>query len=401
MSETKQSSPGSVRVAVMCSAHSLGDERVVSRQALSLAKLGYEVAVFGRDDPTKVLPRHQRLRLVPVVPMAYGPSLRSRIKRFQALGLLGSAVRQFQPDIVACHEPDTALLAVLRLRGLGCAIHFDVHEYFEEVAAARSPLPLCSSTRSLTRMGLRAIAARCDWITVVSPAIVPTYAEVVGEERVAVLLNSHPVEDFPLCNHAVAGPVTVLHDGWLDDSRGMKQMLEALAFARKSFDVRLLFVGKVRESCVQRFNYLVRQLDLVPHVEVTGWIPYDRLGETDARAQVGLLALQPTGNNFGGLSNKVYSYMSCGQPAIVPQGSASAELIRHYDSGIAVDITQPAVIAEAIVALARNATLRKRLGLNGRRAVETELGWHKMEDKLRLNYAELSRLARQRKARIR
>jgi len=389
-----------MRVAVMCSAHSLGDERVVSRQALSLAKLGYEVAVFGRDDPKKVLPRHPQLRLVPVVPMTYGPTLRSRMRRLQALRLFNDAVREFQPDIVACHEPETALLAVLRLRRLGCAIHFDVHEYFEELAAARSPSPLRSSMRGLARMGLRAIAARCDWITVVSPPILPLYTDVLGPARVTALYNSHPLEAFPLCNHDTPGPVTVLHDGWLDESRGMRQMLEALVLARRSVDVRLLLVGKVRENCAQQFNDLIRQFDLKAQVEVTGWIPYDRLGETDARAQIGLVALQPTGNNFGGLSNKVYSYMSCGQPAIVPEGSATADLITRCDSGIAVNITQPAAISEAIVTLARDVAMRKRLGRNGRQAMEAELSWDKMEDKLQHGYAELGRLAQLRKARI-
>ncbi len=398
MLETKSSSPGTSRVAVMCSSHSLGDERVVSRQALSLAKLGYEVAVFGRDDPKKILPRHPRLQLVPIVPMTYGPSLGSRLKRLKTLRLLDSAVRQFQPDIVACHEPETALLAVLRLRRLGCAIHFDVLEYFEELAASRSPRPLRSLARRLTRRTLQWVASRCDWITVVSPAIVTSYAKAVGAEHVAVLLNSHPVEEFPLCTHNANGTVTVVHDGWLDESRGMAQMLEALALARRSVDVRLLCVGKVREDCAQRFDALVRQFNLSPHVEVTGWIPYDQLGHTDAKGQIGLVALQPTGNNFGGLSNKVYSYLSCGQPAIVPQGSASAELVSHYDCGVAVEITQPAAIAEAIVAIARDASLRKRLGQNGRRAVESELGWQKMEEKMCLGYAELSQVARQRKA---
>jgi len=398
MREEEQLSPGPIRVAVMCSAHSLGDERVVSRQALSLAKLGYDVAVFGRDDPKKVLPQHPRLRLVPVMPMTYGPSLKSRMKRFKALRLMGAAVRQFQPHIVACHEPETALLATLRLRRLGCAIHFDVHEYFEELAAARSPTPLRSSMRRLVVLVLRAIARRADWITVVSPAMLPLYTQVLGPARVAVLYNSHPLEAFPLCNQDANGPVTVLHDGWLDDSRGMRQMLEALVLVRRSVDVRFLFVGKVRESCAQAFNDLLCQLNLAPHVEVTGWIPYDRLGETDAKAQIGLVALQPTRNNFGGLSNKIYRYMSCGQPAIVPRGSATAELVSRYDCGIAVEITQPAAIAEAIVALARDAALRKRLGQNGRKAVETELGWQRMEDTLSQGYAELCRLAQQRKA---
>jgi glycosyltransferase involved in cell wall biosynthesis len=132
---------------------------------------------------------------------------------------------------------------------------------------------------------------------------------------------------------------------------------------------------------------------------VTGWVPYEKLGQADALAQIGIVALQPTGNNFGGLGNKVYSYMSCGQPAIVPKNSATAELVAQYDCGIGVDIAQPEAIAEAMVKLAHDPGLRKRLGQNGRRAVETELAWHKMEEKLGVGYARLCRLAQQRQTR--
>ena len=377
----------------MCSAHSLADARVVSRQALSLARIGYEVAVFGRNDPKKVLPRHPRLRLVPTVPMAYDDSLKSRFKRIQALRIMDAAVREFQPHIVACHEPETALLAVLRLRRLGCKIHFDIHECFEELAATKSPAPFRAIARALVKAGMRSLARRSHWVTVVSPSSLRSYGGVLASAKVAVLHNSHPLDSFPLCDQDAGGPVTVVHDGWLDDSRGMDQMLHALAVARRSADVRLLLVGGVRSQCAQRFNALVQQLKLAPHVEMAGWVPYDQLGETDARAQIGLVALQPSGNNFGGLSNKIYSYLSCGQPAIVPNGSETAELVRRYECGIGVDIMQPEAIAGAIVTLARDAALRKRLGSNGRRAVETELGWHKMEETLRRGYAELCKFA--------
>lgn len=380
-----------IRVAVLCSAHPLGDARVVSRQALSLAKFGYQVAVFGRDDPSKTLPQHPRLRLIPIAPMTYDDSFKSRFRRIQVLRRMAAAVQEFRPQIVACHEPETALLAALRLRRLGCKIHFDVHECFEELAATKSPAPIRGLARAVANTGMRWLVRRAHWVTVVSPANFRAYAKILDASRLHILHNSHPLESFPPCTQDVAGPVSLVHDGWLDDSRGMEQMLRAVALARRSVDVRLLLVGGVRKSCDQRFAALSKELELKPYLDLPGWVPYDRLGETDAKAQVGLVALQPSGNNFGGLSNKVYSYMSCGQPVIVPNGSETAELVRRYNCGIAVDITQPTAIAEAMVTLAQSAELRKRLGDNGRRAVETELGWHKMEETLRRGYEQLCR----------
>jgi glycosyltransferase involved in cell wall biosynthesis len=169
----------------------------------------------------------------------------------------------------------------------------------------------------------------------------------------------------------------------------MAQLLEAVALARASEDLRLLVVGKLRSGCETEFNQTVGRLRLSDIVEVTGWIPYQEVGHMDARAQIGLVTMQPSGNNLGSLSNKVYSYMACGQAVIVPAGSASEELVRNYDCGLAVDTTQPAAIAAAIVRLSRDSELRKRLGRNGRRAIETDLGWHRMECQLRQIYETL------------
>lgn len=58
--------------------------------------------------------------------------------------------------------------------------------------------------------------------------------------------------------------------------------------------------------------------------------------------------------------------------------------------GLAVDTTNPQAIAEAVCRLAGEADLREELGANGRRAIENELGWHKMEEALATIYATLA-----------
>ncbi|GAH63923.1 unnamed protein product, partial [marine sediment metagenome] len=85
---------------------------------------------------------------------------------------------------------------------------------------------------------------------------------------------------------------------------------------------------------------------------------------------------------FLSLNNKLYNYMSCGQAVVGPAGSVTADMIRKYDCGVCVDTSKPEEIASAIVKLAEDVELRKRLGANGRKAIEQELGWHMMEKTL-------------------
>lgn len=378
-----------MRITIMCPSHSLGDERVVCRQALAVAQAGHDVLVLGRHDPDKSPPQHPRLRLESIGPMTRGASWRARVAKIQALYACYRRARSSSPDLLAAHEPETALLGLLISRRLRVPIHFDVHECFDELLAGRVPPVLSNAVKRLSWRALAWIARRCDYVTVVSPATQRQYQAVRGDRRVDIIHNSPPIELFPPCTQAPGGPLTVCHEGWLDLLRGMRQLLQAMALAGKQIPLRLLVVGKLGGSCAAQFDALVKELGIEERVTVTGWLPYPEVGKVDATAQIGVVTLQPTGNNNGSLSNKVYSYMACGQALIVPRNSATAELIGQHECGLAVDVTKPEEIARAMVQLANDPGLRERMGRNGRQAIERHLGWHVMSARLIFAYGDL------------
>jgi len=92
--------------------------------------------------------------------------------------------------------------------------------------------------------------------------------------------------------------------------------------------------------------------------------------------------MPPSPNSYGCLSKKLFNYMSTGQAVIGPRGSNTAEIIRRADCGLVADMTDPQSLAEAIMELLSDPARRLRLGLNARRAVENEYGWHIMEQHL-------------------
>lgn len=385
-----------MRIVVLCANHSLGDERVVVRQALSLAQAGHDVVVLGRGDAEKRLPAHPRLELRSVSPLIRGASLAARLGRLRVLAQLRRLAVELHPDVVAAHEPDSALVALAVRRRCGASVHFDVHECFDEMVAERSPRPIAGAMKALAWRTLAYLGKRCDWITVVSPSTARQFRALRGDGDVDILHNSPRASLFPPCDQDVGTAVTLCHEGWLGHSYGMRQLLEAVALARERVQLRLLVVGKVRVGAEDDFQELIRKHQLESVVQATGWLPYDEVGQTDAKAQIGLVVMQPSGNNYGSLSNKLYSYMACGHAVIVPLGSASHELIQQYDCGIGVDATQPAEIARAIVRLAEDVALRKRSGANARKAIVEELGWEHMEKVLTRGYSQLEGLARTR-----
>lgn len=371
-----------MRIAMLCSGHLVTDERVTHKQAVSLARDGHDVVVFGRGsgEPTVL----SGVRLVPLAPPEGGLK-----QRAQMVPKLVRAAVEWKPDVMTCHEPESALAGLRVRHRTGVPVIFDVHELFHESLSWRMPRLVRPFVRYASTLLLRYVGRRVDWVTTISPACQDFYLQIRGDDRVELIYNSPIMASFPPCRQDVQGPVTLVHDGFLDAGRGMAQILEALAMARREVDVRLLVVGKVRPDAQALFDEMLVSQGLRDAVELPGWVVYDRVGELLSRGQIGIVALQPAPNNYLGLSNKIYNYMCCAQPAIVPEGSATADLVRRVGCGLVVDTTRPAEIAQAIVTLAREPDLRRKLGANGRRAIEQEYGWHKMEERLRRIYAHL------------
>jgi hypothetical protein len=371
-----------MRIAMVCSNHPVNDARVVFKQAASLAAAGHEVRVFGLEAAAPVhLPR---VTVEAVSPFKIG--IRARLSMIPRLY---RPVLRWKPDVVTGHEPETAALGLLIRARCGARVIFDVHELWEETMAARAPAAVRPAALAAFSAALRAIARRCDWVTVVSPWNLEFYRAARCDGRVDIIHNSPPMAMFPPCRHDLECPVVLAHEGSLGLNRGMIPMLEALALVRQRADVRLLIVGGVKEDERAAFDRKVAQLDLAGAIDAPGWVLYDKVGELLSRGQIGIVAMQPTPNNFLSLSNKIYNYMCCGLAAVVPAGSATADLVAGADCGIAVDAADPEAIAQAVLVLARDRPLRERLGANGRRAIEQVYGWHKMAERLIEIYAQL------------
>jgi len=364
-----------MRITMLCSGHAVNDARVTYKEALSLARAGHEVIVFGQGPEN--LEEIPGICLRPLLPE--GPGWQKRVK--MAFKLYRAAV-SWHPDVIVCHEFESAVTGLLLKLRHGVTMVFDSHECFQESLSWRMPKLLRPIVRTITIAILKVLVRKSDWVTVVTPPNQEFLGTMRKDGRVDILHNSPPIELFPPCNHDIDGPITVVHDGLLYRQRGLVQMLEAVAIVRESRDIRFLIVGRIKPEDQDLFDQKVAQLGLSDVIIIPGWRPWEEIGRIESQAQIGLICLQYAPNSFLSLNNKLYNYMSCGQAIIGPYDSVTADMIRKYDCGLCVDTSKPEEIAGAIVKLAEDVELRKRLGANGRKAIEQELGWHIMEKRL-------------------
>jgi glycosyltransferase involved in cell wall biosynthesis len=144
-------------------------------------------------------------------------------------------------------------------------------------------------------------------------------------------------------------------------------------------DVRLNLCGDyidshTRESCHasagwSRVNYL-------------GYL--DRTGVQKAlqRSVAGLVTLQPLRNYIEAMPIKLFEYMAAGLPVIASDFPLWKDIVIGNKCGICVNPTRPEEIAAAIEHLIRDRSAARRMGQNGRDAVETKYNWKVEEARL-------------------
>lgn len=83
-----------------------------------------------------------------------------------------------------------------------------------------------------------------------------------------------------------------------------------------------------------------------------------------------------------GLPKALLEAASCGRPAVTTDVPGCRELVEDGANGLLVPVREAAPLAEALERLARSPELRRRLGAEARRRVETEFADHIVHDRI-------------------
>jgi glycosyltransferase involved in cell wall biosynthesis len=148
--------------------------------------------------------------------------------------------------------------------------------------------------------------------------------------------------------------------------------------------VRLALAGDFAEPALQE-----------EVAQLPGWDRVDPLGHLDRRgvAQVmrhafaGLVTLLPTQSYRDSLPVKMFEYMAAGIPVIASDFPLWRGIVEDSGCGLCVNPLDPGAIAAAIDRLASDTPLARRMGVNGRRAIEEKYNWNREAQKLLLFYS--------------
>ncbi len=152
---------------------------------------------------------------------------------------------------------------------------------------------------------------------------------------------------------------TVLYVGRIERLKGILVLLEAIAqVARVIPDVRFVFAGRFQPASFgSEFELQAQRLGVREHITLLGEVDQEALRGWYTRATVGVL---PSYYETFGLA--ALEEMSFGLPVVGTRETGLAEVIQDNVNGLLVERGNVEMLADALVKLLEDASLRRRLG---------------------------------------
>jgi len=238
-----------------------------------------------------------------------------------------------------------------------------------------------------TRQALHRIGQSVDHITYIAEytrrhigrALSPAARERMVKLSPAVTPADYSLHTDPspvLERYGLAGRPIILCTGRLVRRKGQDVLLRAMPqILDAQPEAMALIVGRGPYS--DRLKALAWRLCLNDSVIFTGGVPLADLPAFYAAAQV---FAGPSRSRLGGLEVEGFGIVfleaqASGVPVVVGRSGGTPEALRHGETGLLVDGTEPSQVAAAIVQLLADPAKAKVMGLTGRVWVEGNCDW--------------------------
>lgn len=343
------------------------DTRIFRRECRTLARSAYTVSLVAPHS------RPETVEGVQVVPI---PGMNDRLARAARLtrGTWGvyHKARQLRADLYHFHDPELLPVGLLLKLTTRTAVIYDVHEDYPENVRAKEWLPWWVRAAAAHSVGRfeQLTASQVDGIVAATEYIARRFPS----SKTRVIHNYPSLSDL----RSVVGQQrpyqrndTLIYTGGLTNHRGIQQIVQALEYVGNPGVKLMLLGGHVHRET----ETAVRESPGWSRVDYRGQVPFEAVYRCLRSAAVGLVCNQPVYGYDRALPNKLFEYMSAGLPVIASNFEPWKEIVEGNECGVTVDPTSPREIAQAVDHLLEEPELRRRMGRNGRRAIEQTYNW--------------------------
>jgi glycosyltransferase involved in cell wall biosynthesis len=281
---------------------------------------------------------------------------------------LERAAREFRPDVIYERANLFHLAGTIVSARHKVPLLLEVNAPLAEERARFGNLSLKRLATALEHLPWRR-ASRVLPVTEVLGAKVA--AAGVPRERITVVPNGIHPEDFTaLQPRPEGGPVVLGFVGFIRDWHGLDRVIRALAGYRGTPALAMHIVGE--GPARMPLEALAKELGIAERVTFGGLAVREAIPGIVSQFDI---ALQPASVPYAS-PLKVFEYMAAGRAIVAPDQPNLREVLRDGETALLFDPNNPEEQWRAILRLATDPALRRRLGENARAEIgRSDLTW--------------------------
>lgn len=352
--------------------HQTFDTRVFKKEAVSLAKSGYEVVLIIPSEENKVVDG------VRIEGIRKHQTFLDRIYHLPKEAV--SLAEQQDADLYHFHDPEL-LPYMKRLGKKNKPVIWDAHENYRDTIKSFNSLKL----KPLSFLGsewfnwleLRYAKKYFSGVVTITSKMASKYQQ--KQIKTCVLGNYAKVAHFKYNGVPdIAPKPRLLSSGAHFRPRAITEIAESYAFIDPALDAELFFSGKfVDENLLEDVKAIKRKVDPNNRITIEGALEYDDLiNRAIPSAWVGTVLFDISDpNNRNGLPNRFFECWANGVPVIATDHTEVARVIRKHGGGLVIPVNSPQLIAEAFNKIASDINYRNQLSAEAYKAIKGVMNW--------------------------
>ncbi|MBN2466221.1 glycosyltransferase family 4 protein, partial [candidate division WOR-3 bacterium] len=388
-----------MKILVLTTLHAPNDDRIFYKETLSLRRKFSDITLVAPDHGEKGKVTDSRIRCLTLRQRGGVPG------RFLKLLAAARAVWRIRPDIVHFHDYDILLVAPAMRYLLRCHLVYDAHEDYPSSVLISRLIP-----RALRRLAARAAkffelaAGRACSLIITADPWTAEYLSRTGVST-CVVFNYPPLQLFAgetsresSRQDAGTDRTVLLYQGTMSEERGLFHMIDAMpSILLQRPDCRLLLIGLTDAGLRSEAEALAAHLGVGEALEIIAWVPHTELHGYIEQSKIGLIPWLPVDKHKHNIPIKLFEYMACGLPVLAADLPSIRPYMDESKAGLQYDSTSSRALAEGVLRMLSDEDGLRRMGDNGRRAVQEKWNWGRMEERLLAAYDELEVRVRQRR----
>lgn len=366
------------KICHFTSVHPPFDIRIFYKECKTIIQAGYKAVLIVPHD------RDEKIDGVQIRAVFKAENRLERMTR--VLGEMYRGAIRENADIYHFHDPELIPVGLL-LKLHGKRVIYDVHENYSQTLLSKEWIPP-QFRPIITRMVVfeELVGTRFfDGIVAATPSIAarfPTSKTVTVQNFPFYNSGSIPNSSIPYNEREMV----IAYVGVISASRGVKEMIQAVALLPQQLEVKLKLAGIFSPSNLEDE---VRTFSGWNRVDFVGWQFHKDIMAMLGKARIGLVVLHPSPNHIKSQPNKLFEYMSAGLPVIASDFPLWREIIERAGCGLLVNPLDTRAIAEAIRWLLEHPSEAEAMGKQGQKAVFEYYNWEGEAKKLLAFYNKI------------